>query len=425
MPKDSNSLVLRKARRSHPYDRTQRNPNSKGSTSKDGEIDAEKKEWDDARCPICMEQPHNAVLLLCTSHDKGCRPYMCDTSYRHSNCLDQYRKRKENWRTISSQSGEAYADIPGAEAMDEYTRSDGPGIHISPRVEAMEMRSTQDLNEETELGGPGRGRRHQLSSWRSQSDGFQEVENWGRDDLPFVNTSAALGTENSFEFALFQRNEFEAPANGELELKCPLCRGSVQEWKAAEEARSYLNLTTRSCAHESCSFIGTYEELRKHARSEHPRIRPADIDPSRQRAWRRLEHQRDVGDVLSTIRTAIPNAIVHGDYVIEGEEGMPLDQSIESDSMGSQGPLFTAYFLFRMFSPLGSHEVSGGMPARLRVSSRHHTSSSRLHGGQPNVSGENNIDSGNEAADTISINSAAGQRRRRRLNRAWADDDFP
>jgi len=49
-------------------------------------------EWEEARCPICMDHPHNAVLLLCSSHDKGCRPYMCDTSSRHSNCLDQFRK---------------------------------------------------------------------------------------------------------------------------------------------------------------------------------------------------------------------------------------------------------------------------------------------------------------------------------------------
>ncbi|GFP87111.1 hypothetical protein PHJA_000854900 [Phtheirospermum japonicum] len=39
-----------------------------------------------------MECPHNAVLLLCSSHDKGCRPYMCGTSLRYSNCLDQYNK---------------------------------------------------------------------------------------------------------------------------------------------------------------------------------------------------------------------------------------------------------------------------------------------------------------------------------------------
>lgn len=52
----------------------------------------DEREWEEARCPICMEHPHNAVLLLCSSQEKGCRPFMCDTSYRHSNCLDQFRK---------------------------------------------------------------------------------------------------------------------------------------------------------------------------------------------------------------------------------------------------------------------------------------------------------------------------------------------
>lgn len=50
------------------------------------------REWEEVRCVICMEHPHNAVLLLCSSGEKGCLPYMCDTSYRHSNCLDQFCK---------------------------------------------------------------------------------------------------------------------------------------------------------------------------------------------------------------------------------------------------------------------------------------------------------------------------------------------
>ncbi|KAK9743358.1 hypothetical protein RND81_03G234000 [Saponaria officinalis] len=52
---------------------------------------SEKKDWEDATCSVCMEAPHNAVLLLCSSYNKGCRPYMCATSYRFSNCLDQYK----------------------------------------------------------------------------------------------------------------------------------------------------------------------------------------------------------------------------------------------------------------------------------------------------------------------------------------------
>uniref|UniRef100_A0A0E0QS77 RING-type domain-containing protein n=2 Tax=Oryza TaxID=4527 RepID=A0A0E0QS77_ORYRU len=49
----------------------------------------EKCAWKDSICPVCLECPHNAVLLLCSSHDKGCRPYICATNYHHSNCLDQ------------------------------------------------------------------------------------------------------------------------------------------------------------------------------------------------------------------------------------------------------------------------------------------------------------------------------------------------
>ncbi|CAN8305105.1 unnamed protein product [Cochlearia groenlandica] len=49
-------------------------------------------EWEDVRCVICMEPPHNAVLLQCSSFTKGCRAYMCDTSARHSNCFKQYRR---------------------------------------------------------------------------------------------------------------------------------------------------------------------------------------------------------------------------------------------------------------------------------------------------------------------------------------------
>ncbi|KAL6655475.1 hypothetical protein ACP70R_006301 [Stipagrostis hirtigluma subsp. patula] len=49
----------------------------------------EKCAWTDATCPVCLECPHNAVLLLCSSHDTGCRPYICATNFRQSNCLDQ------------------------------------------------------------------------------------------------------------------------------------------------------------------------------------------------------------------------------------------------------------------------------------------------------------------------------------------------
>ncbi|KAK4756649.1 hypothetical protein SAY87_006776 [Trapa incisa] len=42
-------------------------------------------------CPICLDFPHNCVLLLCSSYEKGCRPFVCDTNHLHSNCLDRFR----------------------------------------------------------------------------------------------------------------------------------------------------------------------------------------------------------------------------------------------------------------------------------------------------------------------------------------------
>ncbi|CAN0905192.1 hypothetical protein LINGRAHAP2_LOCUS23528 [Linum grandiflorum] len=52
-------------------------------------------EWEEIKCPICMEHPHNAILMRCSSYQLGCRPFMCNTSYRHSNCLDKYRNASE------------------------------------------------------------------------------------------------------------------------------------------------------------------------------------------------------------------------------------------------------------------------------------------------------------------------------------------
>ena len=138
----------------------------------------EKNEWADAVCTVCMECPHNALLLLCSSHDKGCRPYMCGTSFRYSNCFDQYKKTKAN-------------------------------------------------------------------------------------------------------------------------LKCPLCRGQVKGWTIVQPARDGLNLKKRSCMQEKCSFAGTFKELRKHMKKDHPCAQPREIDPAVEMEWLRLETAEDRNDVMS------------------------------------------------------------------------------------------------------------------------------
>jgi len=47
--------------------------------------------WEDVICPICLDFPHNCVLLQCSSYDKGCQPFVCDTDHLHSNCLGRFK----------------------------------------------------------------------------------------------------------------------------------------------------------------------------------------------------------------------------------------------------------------------------------------------------------------------------------------------
>ncbi|KAG5596968.1 hypothetical protein H5410_038200 [Solanum commersonii] len=192
---------------------------------------SEKKEWEGATCSVCMEHPHNAVLLLCSSYDKGCRPYMCATSCRFSNCLEQYKK--------------AYTKVTSIEGSE-------PGL---------------------------------LST-----------------DDPYCSSGAGC-------------------LAGVTVLICPLCRGQVKGWTVVEPARKHLNAKKRTCMHENCSFVGTYKKLRKHVRREHPSARPLEVDPSLAEKWKKLEHERELNDVFSTIRSAMPGAIVMGDYVIDGNFG--------------------------------------------------------------------------------------------------------
>ncbi|GFP87600.1 hypothetical protein PHJA_000903700 [Phtheirospermum japonicum] len=143
-----------------------------------------------------MESPHNAVLLLCSSHDNNCRAYMCATGPQLSNCLDQYKK------------------------------AHGP-------------------------------------------------------------------------------------------LLCPLCRGEVKGWAVVEPARKYFDLKKRACVRENCSFVGTYREIKKHVKTEHPFVCPREVDPTHAEKWKKFEEGRDISDVVSVIRSTMPGAIVIGDYVVE------------------------------------------------------------------------------------------------------------
>lgn len=276
-----------KERRSHglSFDRSRASPfpcsssrARRSSSSNPLETAEDVKEWEEARCPVCMEHPHNAVLLLCSSKDKGCQPYMCDTSYRHSNCLDQFRK--------------AFAEHPAVTATQES--------HVS-----------SDLNS------------------RNQERHLQH-ENEGSPS----HTAHCESQEQS-------------------KFSCPLCRGQINGWVVMEPARRFMNAKVRSCAQETCIFTGTYAELRKHARLEHPTARPSEADPERQREWRRMERQRDLGDVLSTFESAL------------GE-----DRDDTGSFSFNEGTPLTFYFLIRVL-PLGFGTSSRrSVPSRFRGLSR-------------------------------------------------------
>ncbi|KAK7247134.1 hypothetical protein RIF29_42011 [Crotalaria pallida] len=203
---------------SYPYPSNSKNDEQCKPLSSLGSAD-DMKEWDEVRCPICMESPHNAVLLKCSSHEVGCRPYMCNTSYRHSNCLDQFCKS-----FASHLSSATLQEIPLTSTV-SHTRE-------------VRLESGHPLHWVTQL----------------------------------------------------QSN-----------IICPLCRGQIHGYMVLEPARSYMNSKPRSCSSETCEFQGTYAELRKHARSEHPSVRPSEVDPSRMSDWTRMQQERSLEDFFSLI----------------------------------------------------------------------------------------------------------------------------
>lgn len=140
-------------------------------------------EWEDIKCVICMEPPHNAVLLKCSSFSKGCCTYMCDTSGRHSNCFKQYCRKNRS-------------------------------------------RSTKAI-------------------------------------------------------------------------RCPNCRGEVKETIKVSAARRYLNAKPRCCAFDGCTFSGTYTQIEKHLKADHPRYSRPLVDPVRERAWDEMQRAAEYTEIMT------------------------------------------------------------------------------------------------------------------------------
>ncbi|KMZ63241.1 hypothetical protein ZOSMA_41G00850 [Zostera marina] len=377
--------------------------NFKGTDCTNADVCVLHKQWDELTCPICMEHPHNAVLLLCNSHEKGCSSYICDTSYRHSNCLDRFKKLRVNTETSNLPNRRNSSHIENRERE----------IHDPTPT------SLHSLNSRSVLGRR-RVRRNIMDDNVESIDGITNL----LQQIPDESSSQAA--ERHLEAQGQDRIDLNTTEPTEA-LNCPLCRGSVFGWKIDKDAREYLDLKTRSCSRESCSFSGNYRELRRHARRVHPTTRPADVEPSRQRTWRRLERQQDYGDILSAIRSAMPGAVVFGDYVIDNVDGRSNGSGREGtggppDDDSGAGPWWTTFFLFHMFgSPLTSINESRNSSRAWR--------SHRRPSGHRNLWGENllglhdnhihtNDDDGHDGDNENPI-----PRRRRRITRPPRSDE--
>lgn len=380
----------------------------------DSDIRALHKELDEISCPICMDHPHNAVLLLCSSHDKGCRSYVCDTSYRHSNCLDRFKKLRANTANSPTE--------PSSLSLNAFSSFNTYGTNSALRPNLNEAYENLNLNES-----------NSVLSVDLHEEPPQENNNT-QDQNSILETGGgnveAIESESLRERVELDELDVENSSESNLSLKCPLCRGDVLGWEVVEEARKYLNSKRRGCSRESCSFSGNYQELRRHARRIHPTTRPSDIDPSRERAWRRLEHQRELGDVVSAIRSAMPGAVVVGDYVIENGERLAGERT--SGTSEANGPWWTTLFLFQM---IGSIDNGGEPRPRPRAWTRHHRRSGGAIADRRLVWGENLLglqDDEDDEDEDLRVVSDAGEdaspvppRRRRRLTRSRSDEDQP
>jgi len=356
----------------------------------DSDIHALHKELDEVSCPICLDRPHNAVLLLCSSNEKGCKSYICDTSYRHSNCLDQFKKSRGNSRSN--------ATLQSSMPINLVSSSTTTDASMTLRTHAFDGNENHNLN---------------------------EISN-----DTFVRLPEELVDSESVQ----ERIEHEGVNANSPELSlspgCPLCRGTILGWEVVDEARKYLNLKKRSCSRESCSFSGNYQELRRHARRVHPTIRPSDIDPSRERAWRCLEHQREYGDIVSAVHSAMPGAVVVGDYIIENGDRLSVERESRTNEVNA--PWWTTFFFFQM---IGSIDGAAEPRTWSRAWTRHRQSAETLADRRflwgENLLGLHDNDADDDDDDDngyLHVLGNAGEdaspipRRRRRLTRSRSND---
>lgn len=274
---------------------------------------------------------------------------MCDTSYRHSNCLDQFCK------SFSEE------DPPEILPQEETLLSD----NLLPPFETSESIITDVQTDITEEEPP-----------------------------PMIPISC---------------EHQEQP-----KLVCPLCRGEVKDWIIVEPARCFMNAKLRNCSCETCSFSGTYTDLRKHARLEHPQTRPSEADPERQRAWRSLERQRDIGDLLSTLQSST------------GEDrGDDSSLAVEHDG----GGWLTVFFLVRIYRPTSgssSRSSSWSPTTRTRAQISMRRRATRLWGeSYEGEAASSSREADNDSSDGGSAPTRRQSARLRQRRRTTPDNNQP
>nr|GFA05494.1 hypothetical protein [Tanacetum cinerariifolium] len=216
--------------------------------------------------PVSTDKLRDSPYQCSTGHSKqslnkypleSCRPYMCDTRYRDSNCFDQFKK--------------SLSDVQMSGSLTSKSR---PSFSLIEEI--------------------------QPSAIISESL------------TPIVITETSLTTENVVK--------------AKSKLLCPLCSREVNGTVVVDAARSFMNTKLRSCASETCDFSGTYADLRKHARNVHLFARPLEVDPERQRDWRRMERQRDFRDLLSESSSHYTFSLFNGNV----EEFLEIDKKEEN-----------------------------------------------------------------------------------------------
>ncbi|KAK6940552.1 Protein of unknown function DUF1644 [Dillenia turbinata] len=378
--------------------------------SADADIHAVHQEWDEVLCPICMDHPHNAVLLLCTSNEKGCRSYICDTSYRHSNCLDRFRKLTDSKDNSSPQ----FSSV---------------NLHSSSHTSSLDLnsRSSIELREGHE--------NYNVMTYNGVVSAQLPVVHREHQDLDRDGTAEDRDTESTLGSISLEQLGSENLSRSSLGLKCPLCRGFVLGWKIEDEARKYFNLKSRSCSSESCSFCGNYQELRRHARRVHPTSRPAEIDPLRQQAWQHLERQRERADIINAIHAAMPGAIVVGDYIIESGERPSVERGNNPAEVNQSS--WTTLYLFQMIDSI-EQTVESSDQSRGWTRHRQSTGASSDHrylwgenllGMQNDNNDEDSEEDSDDNDDDLNTSGEWGEdvtpprRTRRRLTHYRSDED--